>query len=76
MTSRFRKVFIVCEDNKTFSCFTQITIYKYRDHAEFQCERAKKKALEVKDQYEHENKPLPKFKVHGFYLVHEDMFRE
>jgi hypothetical protein len=76
MPSRFRKAFIVCEDNQTFNKMTQVTIYKYRDHAEFACKRAQKQALEQRGQYENEHKPIPRFKVHAFYLVHEDMFRE
>jgi hypothetical protein len=76
MASRFRKVYIVCENNETFGQFTQKTVYKYKDHAEFQCQRAKAKALEEKDQYANVNKPMPKFRVHCFYLVHEDMFRD
>ena len=73
---RFRKVFIVCENNQTFSKVTQITIYKYRDHADFACSRAQKKAVEEQQQYTNEQKPLPKYKVHAFFLVHEDVFRD
>jgi len=76
MAKRFRKVYIICEDNKIFGCFPQITIYNSRDSAEYHCQRAKKKALEAQTLSSNAHKPLPKFKVHGFYLVHEDMFRD
>jgi len=38
--------------------------------------KAEKQAVEQHGQYENKNKPLPKFKVHAFYLVHEDMFMD
>lgn len=75
MAKRFRKVYIVCEDNKIFGCFPQITVYNSRDLAEYQCERVKKKAFEEKTMSYKEQKPLTKFKVHAFFLVHEDMFK-
>jgi len=76
MAKRFRKVYMVCEDNKIFGGLTQITMYQRRDSAEYHCERAKKKALEAQTLSCNEHRPLPKFKVHAFYLVHEDMFRD
>ena len=76
MASRFRKVYIVCEDNKILGNLSNTTIYKYRDNAEYACKRAQEKAKETNSQYSNANKPLPKFKVHAFYMVHEDMFRD
>lgn len=76
MAGRFRKVFIVCENNDTFSNLSQITIYKYRENAEFACKRAQIKAVDEHTQYSNAQKQLPKLKVHAFYLVHEDMFRD
>jgi len=76
MTNRFRKVFIVCRDNKIFSDLTQITVYKYRGHAEGHCKHLHEKAMEEQKMLHNVNKPMPKFKVHGFFLVHEDLFKE
>ena len=76
MAKRFRKVFVICEDNKVFTTLTRITIYKTRDDAEYMCKREQAKALEEKKRYWNSNVVIPKFKVHGFYLVHEDMFRD
>lgn len=73
--SRFRKVYIVCEDNKIFNCTNNITVYKERDSAEYFCKRCIDKAKEEQGNLWNANKPLPNFKVHGFYLVHEDLFR-
>ena len=75
MANRFRMVFIVCEDNQIFGCFSQITIYKTREQAEFACKREQKKAQEEAGKMWNANKAPTKFKVHGFYLVHEDMFK-
>jgi hypothetical protein len=69
-------VFIVCENNKVFSDITQVPIYRHRDSAELACRRAQEKVKEEQGKLWNANKPTPKFKVHGFYLVHEDLFRD
>jgi hypothetical protein len=46
MAKRFRKVYIVCEDNKIFGHTSTITAYQTRDQAERMCERERKKAIE------------------------------
>jgi hypothetical protein len=76
MANRFRKVFIVCKDNQTFSELTKVAMFKYRNDAEFACKKLQELAIEDHKILWNANKPLPKFKVHGFYLVHEDMFRD
>jgi hypothetical protein len=76
MASRFRRVFIVCENNNIFGNITNVPMYKYRDHAEYRCKRLQDKAIEEQNQLSNAGRPLPKFKVHAFYLVHEDAFRD
>lgn len=76
MANRFRKVFIICEDNQIFTNLTQVPMYKHRDSADFACRRLQEKSDEEHNKLWNANKPKPKFKVHGFYLVHEDMFRD
>jgi len=76
MAKRFRRVFIICEDNQIFTTLTQTIIYKHKDSAEFACRRAQEKAQEEQGKLWNANNPLPKFKVHAFYLVHEDVFRD
>ena len=66
----------MCEGNSIFGNLTAISIHKYRDHADYACNRAQEKAAEEHKLLPNENKPVPKFRVHGFYLVHEDLFRE
>ena len=66
MANRFRKVFIICENNKIFGDMTQVPIYRHRDSAEFACIRAQEKAQEEQAKLWNANKQLPKFKVHGF----------
>lgn len=76
MAKRFRKVFIICEDNSVFSHLTQVNIFKYRDSADFACRRLQEKAAEEQGKMWNANMKLPVYKVHAFYLVHEDMFRD
>jgi hypothetical protein len=76
MAKRFRKAFIICEDNGIFGKMTQVTLYKYRDHAEFACKTLQAKAKDKHQKLWNANQPIPVYKVHGFYLVHEDMFRD
>ena len=76
MANRFRKVFIVCENNQVFNKITQVPMYRTRYDAEYACNFLIKRAAEESIKLSNANVPLPKFKVHGFYLVHEDMFRE
>lgn len=76
MAKRLRKVFIVCEDNQIFPCKSNVMVYKSREDAERICKREQEKAKEEMNKMWNANKPLPKFKVHAFYLVHEDMFRD
>ncbi len=76
MAKRLRKVYIVCENNQIFGHMTNITVYKSRDSADWACKRARDQAAENHKKDWAKNQPLPVFKVHGFYLVHEDMFRD
>jgi len=76
MASRFRKAFIVCENNKIFGCMTNIVLYKSREDAEGACKRAQLRANAEQEKMWKANQPVPKFKVHAFFLVHEDVFRD
>ncbi len=76
MARRLKKVFIVCVDNAVFGQLTTIKIYKYRDAADFACRRLQDIANEEQKKIWNANKPLPKYEVHGFYLAHENLFRD
>ena len=76
MAKRFRKVFVVCENNQTFAYSSNMTVYKTREDAERVCKWQLEKAKEEMKKLWNANKPLPVLKVHAFYLVHEDMFRD
>lgn len=76
MANRFRKVFIVCEDNLVFNKVNKVDIFKHKDAAEWRRDYLQKQAIEEQTKLHQVNHPMPKFKVHAFYLVHEDMFRD
>ena len=79
MTRRkFRKVYLICQDNKIFGDlnFAMVNMYRERKSADNVCkaqnEIAKGEALKM---YNKGNKVTVN-KVHAFYLVHESYFDE
>jgi hypothetical protein len=73
---RFRKVYIVCQDNQIFGRVTMNNFYQNEE----ECKQvAKYKLRQATEDAKYEwakNKPIPKFATHGFYLVHESLFDE
>ena len=55
---------------------TNIVLYKSREDAEGACKRAQLRANAEQEKMWKANQPVPKFKVHAFFLVHEDVFRD
>ncbi|OOQ59117.1 hypothetical protein [Mucilaginibacter pedocola] len=73
---KFRKVYVVVCDNHIFSPhnYMSVEMYSKRDNADRACKRQQDKANEEARMLYKANKPIPQYKVHGFYLVHEKLF--
>lgn len=75
---KFRKVYLICEDNKIFGDlnFQMVNMYRERKYAESVCkgqnEIARGESLKM---YNKNAKPTIRT-VHAFYLVHESYFDE
>jgi len=75
---KFRKVYVICEDNKIFGDhnYAMVNLYRERKYAEGVCknhnENAKSEALKMYN----EGKKIPVHTLHAFYLVHESYFDE
>jgi hypothetical protein len=76
MPRKFRKVYIVVQDNHIFTKHNYFSIDTYNDRAtaERVCISRQQEAVAESQKEYNKNKPLPQFKVHGFYLVHESLF--
>ena len=74
--AKFRKVYLVVQDNKVFSQwnFDMVNMYRTKDTANRMCQQAKQKAAHEAEMIYNKNKPIPQHKVHAFYLVHESYF--
>lgn len=73
---KFRKVFFVCKNNSVFSDYAFVNCFKDGEHAEEQAIYHQRKAIEDSQLLWERGKPIPQFKAHGFYLVHESLFDE
>jgi hypothetical protein len=75
MTRKFKKVYIVVQDNEIFRYKGfPIESYPDKESADRACEQQRQKALAESKMHHSYNKPIPQYKVHGFYLVHEVLF--
>jgi hypothetical protein len=76
MPTKFRKVYVVVCDNHIFnpSNFMSVDMYRTKEAADSACQRHQDKAAEDSKMLYNANKPIPKYKVHGFYLMHEILF--
>lgn len=76
---KFKKIYIVCEDNKIFgnSNFQVIEIFRIKESAQNVCNRQQETAI-TKNKYmwAEQNNPIPQYSTHGFYLVHESFFED
>ena len=78
MAKGVRKVYVVIEDNHIFniSNYQSVDIYRKKEDAERICQLKQKKAIEDAGLMWNANKPIPQYKVHGFYLMHEALFNK
>ena len=67
MAVKFRKVFIVCEDNQIFKHISKTDIFKHKDSAEWRCDYLQKKAEEEQVKVHQQNNPMPRYRVHAFF---------
>lgn len=73
---KFRKVYFVCKDNSVFSDYGFVNCYKSEAHAKEQATFQQRNAIDDSQKLWEKGKPIPEFKAHGFYLVHESLFDE
>ena len=74
--NRLCKIYIICQDNEIFKETDRIEIFRYRDRADHRRSYLETKAVEESRMLYNQNKPLPKYNVHGFYLLHERLVRD
>ena len=73
---KFRKVYVVVCDNHIFSPhnYMSVDMYWQKETADRACKLQQDKANDEAKMLYNVNKPIPQFKVHGFYLIHEKLF--
>jgi hypothetical protein len=78
MAKGLRKVYIVVEEKFIFgeSNYTSVEIYREKSDADRMCGLKQDKAIVDSQLMWNEKKPIPKYSVHGFYLLHEDLFKD
>jgi hypothetical protein len=78
MAKGVRKVYVVIQDNHIFnvSNYQSVDIYRKKEDAERICQLKQKEAIEDAQLMWNVNKPIPQYKVHGFYLMHEALFNK
>lgn len=78
MAKGIRKVYVVIEDNHIFNVanYQSVDIYRDKKDAERICKLKQEKAGEDAQLLWNHNKPIPQYKVHGFYLMHEALFNK
>lgn len=76
MPRKFTKVYIVVEDNAIFGKhkFDAIETYRDRVTADRMCGLRQQKANSESQMHHNFNQPIPQYKVHAFYLIHEALF--
>lgn len=76
MANGFRKVYVIVKDNHIFTPmnFESATIYRDKKDAERMCKLQQAKAIDEARLSWNQNQPIPQFKVHGYYLIHEVFF--
>jgi hypothetical protein len=75
---KFRKIYLVVEDKSVFSKYNydMIKMYRKKSTADQMCSINQQKAIDEVGKVYMANVPIPQFKVHGFYLVHESYFTD
>lgn len=71
---RFRKCYVICENNEIFGNVLTARVYRDKEYALTVCTNLQHRAIEESTMEHNKNKPIPISKVHGFYLVHESLF--
>lgn len=75
---KFRKVYLICMDNKIFgdNNFTMVNMYRERRYAEGVCKAQNEIVISEALKMYNEGKKITAHTVHAFYLVHESYFDE
>jgi len=75
---KFRKVYLICKDNKIFGDlnFTMVNMYRERRSAESVCKSQNELAISDALKMYNKGNKVTENKVHAFYLVHESYFEE
>jgi len=79
MTPRkFRKVYLICQDNKIFGDlnFAMVNMYRERKSADNVCKAQNELAKSEATKMYNKGSKVTVNKVHAFYLVHESYFDE
>lgn len=74
--NRFKKVYLICSNNKIFGDenFQAVNMYRQRSYAEGVAKSQQQLAHDEIKLMWNEKKPVKKITMHGFYLVHESYF--
>nr|WP_294791349.1 hypothetical protein [uncultured Mucilaginibacter sp.] len=75
---KFRKVYVICQDNKIFGDvnFAMVNMYRERKYAEGVCKHHNESAVHESHKMYNQGKKIINHTVHAFYLVHESYFDE
>ncbi|TSD64691.1 hypothetical protein FFF34_012365 [Inquilinus sp. KBS0705] len=78
MSRRFRKVYLITDGINVFGEHNYLSteIYRLKSSAENVCAEKQRKAMEEANKFYNKSNPIPKYKVHAFYLIHEGLFEE
>jgi hypothetical protein len=73
---KFRKVYVIVSDNSVFSKhnYMKVDIYREKKDADRMCEIKQREAMSESSKVYNVNKPIPQYRVHGFYIIHEALF--
>ncbi|TWR25254.1 hypothetical protein FPZ43_17445 [Mucilaginibacter pallidiroseus] len=77
MAKGLKKVYLVVEDNKIFGAndYQMVRMYREKSSAETVCATQNQKAKDDATLLSNRDKPTPVYKVHAFWLLHEDMVK-
>ena len=75
---KFRKIYLVVDGNIIFGQdnYQFINMYRSRSYAEQICKQKQKAAVAELQMHYAQNYPMPNYKVHAFFLVHESLFED
>ncbi|MFD0751696.1 hypothetical protein ACFQZS_16210 [Mucilaginibacter calamicampi] len=75
---KFKKVFLICENNKIFGDYNyqMVNMYRERKHAESVCKSQNQLAVGEAQKLYNKSQTITQGTVHAYYLVHESYFDE